>query len=162
MAIIVETKNFIVEAAARPHIDRLDGGHIRILPKDRVRDRTVLSLTRATELMVLSLVVGEAMEIALGRRGIEIGRINYQENGNWGVFKPDGPYLHIHVYGRSKSANVQRFGHALYLPKRETGFYDSFQPLNESDVSEIRKEIESIAKSEKYRDAIQLIDGEIG
>jgi diadenosine tetraphosphate (Ap4A) HIT family hydrolase len=104
MALIFESENFIVEAADRPHVDRLDGGHIRILPKARVRDRTQLSPDLAKELMKLTMIAGEAMEMALGRRGIDIGRINYQDNGNWGVFKPEGPYLHLHLYGRARSA----------------------------------------------------------
>jgi len=43
--------------------------------------------------MKLTMMVGEAMATALNRRGIDIGRINYQDNGNWGVFGPEGPYL---------------------------------------------------------------------
>jgi hypothetical protein len=101
--------------------------------------------------MKLTIIVGEAMEVALNRRGIDIGRINYQDNGNWGLFKPQGPYLHIHLYGRAKSAAVQKFGHALNLPRRETGFYDAFQALNDGDIEEIRMEIEKLVSSEKYR-----------
>lgn len=140
-----------MEAADRPHVDRLDGGHIRIIPKERVRDRTKLSSALAKELMKLSMVVGEAMEVALTRRGLDIGRINYQDNGNWGVFKPEGPYLHLHLYGRAKTARKQRFGEALYFPKRETGFYDYVQPLNEEDVQEIEKEIRRLIGTDKYQ-----------
>ncbi|NIS82749.1 MAG: hypothetical protein GTO14_21695 [Anaerolineales bacterium] len=152
MPFIFETPNFIVEAANRPHVDRIDGGHIRILPKVRVRDRTALSPALAKELMKLSMIVGGAMEVALNRRGIDIGRINYQDNGNWGVFKPEGPYLHLHLYGRSRSAKKQPFGEALYLPKRETGFYDDVQPLNDADILEIQKEIERLMSLDIYRD----------
>jgi len=140
-----------VEAADRPHIDRLDGGHIRIIPKETVRDRTKLSPALAKELMKLSMVVGAAMEVALTRRGLDIGRINYQDNGNWGVFKQEGPYLHLHLYGRAKTARTQRFGEALYLPKRETGFYDHVRPLNEEDVQEIEKEIRRLIGTDKYQ-----------
>jgi len=42
MALIFETPNFLVEAVDRPHIDRLDGGHIKITPKTRYRDRLEL------------------------------------------------------------------------------------------------------------------------
>lgn len=140
-----------MEAADRPHIDRLDGGHIRIIPKETVRDRTKLSPALAKELMKLSMVVGAAMEVALTRRGLDIGRINYQDNGNWGVFKQEGPYLHLHLYGRAKTARTQRFGEALYLPKRETGFYDHVRPLNEEDVQEIEKEIRRLIGTDKYQ-----------
>jgi diadenosine tetraphosphate (Ap4A) HIT family hydrolase len=150
-ALIYETGNFTVMAHDKPHVDRLDGGHIVIVPKVRVRDRTQLSPEQAKELMKLTMIVGEAMEIALNRRAIDIGRINYQDNGNWGVFRPEGPYLHVHLYGRAKSARIHRYGDALYLPHRETGFYDAFQPLNDGDVREIRNEIERIATTKKYQ-----------
>ena len=152
MAIIYESENYIVEAADRPHVDRLDGGHIRILPKVRVQDRTLLSPDLAKELMKLTMIVGKAMESALNRRGIDIGRINYQDNGNWGVFKPEGPYLHLHLYGRARSAKIQKFGDGLFLPDRDTGFYDAFQPLNDDDIVEIQAEIESVASIKKYQE----------
>lgn len=151
MAVIYETDDFTVISSEKPHVDRIDGGHIKIVPKVRVRDRTQLSPELAKELMKLTMVVGEAMVIGLNRRGIDVGRINYQDNGNWGVFNPEGPYLHVHLYGRAKSAKVQKYGDALYLPHRETGFYDSFQPLDHEDVQEIRKEIERLLLTPKYR-----------
>ncbi|MGE5108367.1 MAG: hypothetical protein ACM3H8_12530 [Sphingobacteriales bacterium] len=42
---------------------------------------------------------GEAMTIGLKNMGSDIGGINYQDNCNWGVFKPGGPYQHYHLYG---------------------------------------------------------------
>jgi len=152
MSQIYQTENFIVEAAEKPHITRTDGGHIRIFPKEKLVDRTQLTPQKAIELMRLTMVVGEAMSTALNRGGVDIGRINYQDNGNWTVFSPEGPYLHIHLYGRAKSAKIQKYGDACYFPQRSTGFYDTFEPLNEEDILEIRKEIEKIFKEEKYQD----------
>jgi len=138
---IYETDNFVVSAAKHPHIDRSDGGHIKITPKIRVCDRTALSPELAAELMLLTQVVGKAMITELNRRGVDVGRINYQENGNWGVFDPEGPYLHIHLYGRAKSAVTQEYGAALHLPHRETSFYDKLTPLDPMDIEAIREEI---------------------
>lgn len=149
---IFQTKNFIVEAIEKPHVSRTDGGHIKISPKVRLVDRTQLTPELAIELMRLTMIVGEAMATALNRRGVDIGRINYQDNGNWSVFKPEGPYLHIHLYGRAKSAKVHKWGDACYFPQRETGFYDSFEPLNDGDVEEIKKEIGEILQRDKYQD----------
>lgn len=149
--LIHETPHFRVLAQDKPHVDRADGGHIIILPKVRVKDRTCLSPLMAKELMKLTMIVGEAMATALNRRGIDIGRINYQDNGNWGVFKPEGPYLHIHLYGRAKSAKIQKYGEALHLPQRHTGFYDLFEPLNDGDIAEIRNEIERLFLTPKYQ-----------
>ncbi len=153
MTLIYETKNFIAEAFDTPHISREEGGHIRIVPKIRLVDRQSLSPGKAVELMRLTIIVGEAMKYAMKKRGVDIGRINYQENGNWGVFKPEGPYLHIHIYGRAKKAKKQKYGEAVYLPKRETGFYKGFKPLDEGDIGEIRKKILSLFKKSKYKDS---------
>lgn len=149
---IFQTVNFTVEAVEKPHVSRTDGGHIKIAPKVKLLDRTKLTPELAIELMRLTMVVGEAMATGLNRRGIDVGRINYQDNGNWSVFKPEGPYLHVHLYGRSKSAKTHKWGDACYFPHRETGFYDDFEPLNDGDIQEIRQEIETIFKQEKYQD----------
>lgn len=149
--LIHKTLNFRVLAHDRPHVDRADGGHIIILPKVRVKDRTCLSPPLAKELMKLTMIVGEAMATALNRCGIDVGRINYQDNGNWGVFKPEGPYLHIHLYGCAKSAKIQKYGEALHLPQRHTGFYNLFEPLNDGDIAEIRNEIERLFLTAKYQ-----------
>ena len=150
--LIWETENFTVESFETPHVSREDGGHIRIVHKARARDRTVLEPTQAIELMRLSMIVGEAMSLALNQRGIDIGRINYQDMGNWAVNLPAGPFLHIQVYGRAKSAKVQKWGDSVYLPHRRTGFYENFEPLNAEDVQEIKSEIARLFASEKYKD----------
>ncbi len=149
---IFQTKNFIVEAVEKPHVTRLDGGHIKITPKVKLLDRTQLSPELAIELIRLTMVAGEAMAKALNNRGIDVGRINYQDNGNWGVFNPEGPFLHIHLYGRAKSAKINKWGDAIFAGHRDTGFYDNFEPLNDGDIAEIKKEIELIFKGEKYQD----------
>ena len=150
MALIYETDNFIVEAPGQPLVTRSDGGHITITPKLRLSDRTLLSPNLSIELMYLTMLVGEAMTTGLINRGIDIGRINYQDNGNWGVFKPEGPYLHYHLYGRAKSAKIHKYGEACYFPFRETGFYDQFEPLNADDIAEIKKQIIALLNSGKY------------
>lgn len=151
MKVIYETANFIVEEMDKPHIDRKDGGHLRIVPKIRVEDRTQLTSTLAKELMKLTMVVGETMKKVMNKHGVDIGRINYQENGNWSVLKPKGSYLAIHLYGRAKSAKIQKYGDSLNFPHMETGFYDNNKPLTENDLEEIKKEIERLLKSEKYK-----------
>src|SRR4051812_22969327 len=84
MAYIFETKNFNVEAPEKPLVSRLDGGHIRIGVKDTsITDRTKLDPLVAVELMRLTMLVGQAMETALIKRGIPIVKINYQDMGNW-------------------------------------------------------------------------------
>ncbi len=151
MALVYQTENFIVEAVEKPHITRTDGGHLKIYPKSKIVDRTKLSPKLAIQLMRLTMLIGEAMTIALNNRGIDVGRINYQDNGNWSVLKPEGAYLHIHLYGRAKSAEFQKWGDACYFPHRETGFYDNFEPLNQDDVLEIQNQINILQSQDKYQ-----------
>jgi diadenosine tetraphosphate (Ap4A) HIT family hydrolase len=151
---ISETRNFIVEVPDFPLIDREDGGHLVIDPKLRVKDRQALSPEQAIELMRLTLIVGEAMTVALKSKDINIGRINYQDNGNWSVFNPEGPFLHIHLYGRATNAKTQRFGQSLYFPHKDEqpDFYSGVKPLNTEDAIAIRDEIEKLFALPKYSD----------
>lgn len=148
---VYETENFFIQAAVRPFIDRAEGGHMYVFPKVEVRDRTMLSPKLAVEYMKLSMVVGEALKSAMARRGVTIGLVNYQDMGNWGVFKPEGPTLHMQIYGRATTATIQKYGDAVQLPHRETGFYDTFKPLNDEDIKEIKADIEALLRSDKYK-----------
>lgn len=150
MALIYETDNFILETREKPFVDRLEGGHIRIWSKLKVSDRTQLTPKQATEYMKLSMLAGEAMTTVLKKEGIAIGIVNYQEMGNWSVFKPEGVIMHMHIFGRAKTAIKQKYGEAVLLPQRETGFYDEFEPLNDKDIEEIKKEIEYLLTTDKY------------
>lgn len=80
--ILYESQYYSVIVPNKPLIDRLDGGHVMIYPKTPVKDRTLLSPAQAIELMKLSMIVGEAMETGLNKRGIDVVRINYQDMGN--------------------------------------------------------------------------------
>lgn len=71
--------------------------------------------------------------------------------GNWSVFKPEGPSVHMQIYGRATTARIQKYGDAVQLPHRETGFYDSFKPLDEEDIKEIKADIEKLLQSDKYK-----------
>jgi len=154
MALIFETESYTIEAEDHPLIDRNDGGHITVSPKIRVSERQQLTATLAIELMKLTIVVGEAMMTALNRRGVDIGRINYQDNGNWGVFKPEGPYLHYHLYGRAKSAKIQKYGEACHFPHKNTHpqLYENLKSLDNGDIQEIKKEIIRLLRLKKYKD----------
>jgi len=154
MVLIHESEEFLVEAVDKPHVDRDDGGHIKIHPKIRTLDRQHLSPKQAIELMRLTVVVGQAMTKVMNDHGVDIGRINYQDNGNWTVLKPEGSYLHIHLYGRAKSAKIQRYGQACHFPHKEEQpeFYANLKPLTEEDVISIRKEIENLFKEENFSD----------
>ena len=154
MAHIFESRNFDIQSEEYPLVDRNDGGHITINPKVKISTRQQLSAELAIELMRLTIVVGEAMTIVMNMRGVDIERINYQDNGNWSVFKPEGPLLHIHLYGRARSAIYQKYGQSLYFPhKDENGdFYKNLSPLTNEDVLAMREQIVVLFKREKYSD----------
>lgn len=153
MAIIFETKNFIVESHEKPFVSRNDGGHIRIKVKDlSITDRTKLNPEQAIELMRLTMIVGDAFETAMNKRGIPVVKINYQDMGNWAAKTNTQPFLHVHVFGRSKDAVKQSWPESVYLPDRGTGFYEGFESLNEDDRTEILTQIELVSKENKYSD----------
>jgi hypothetical protein len=94
------------------------------------------------------MLAGEAMQRVLPERGIDIGRINYQDNGNW------RHELHVHLYGRAKSAKVQKWGTFLQLPPTREAFakkMGQLERLNEEDIAAVRVEIERLLTTEKYR-----------
>ncbi len=152
MTVIFETDDFTVKSRDKPHITRKDGGHITIAPKTHYCTRQDLTPYQAIELMRLTTVVGKAMTVVLNRRGVDIGRINYQDNGNWSVFSPEGPALHIHLYGRAKSATIQKYGQALYFPhiEEQPEFYEKNEPLTPEDISEIQGEIAALLNDRRY------------
>ena len=149
MTIVYESTHFQMVVPERPHVTRGDGGHLIINPKVAVEDRTKLTREQAIELVKLTMVTGEAMKTVLTRRGIPIGRINYQDNGNW------RHELHVHLYGRSRNATLQPWGTFLQLPPTREAFnarMANLEPLNADDVRELKAEIERLLATEKYRE----------
>jgi hypothetical protein len=72
--------------------------------------------------------------------------------GNWAQKTNTKPFLHIHVFGRANNAVKQIWPESVYLPDRGTGFYDGFEPLNNNDIEEIKKQIGLVLKEEKYNE----------
>ena len=149
MPLIYETPNFTISTPDQPHVSRGDGGHMIINPKVTVEDRTHLSRALAIELMKLTMVAGEAMKTVMTRNGIDIGRINYQDNGNW------RHELHIHLYGRARGATLQTYCHPLALPPTAQAFKEqmgNLEPLHQDDIAELKAEIARLLGTDKYRD----------
>ncbi len=57
----------------------------------------------------------------------------------------------MQIYGRATTATIQKYGDAIQLPHRETGFYDNFKPLSADDIKELKTDIEKLLQSEKYK-----------
>lgn len=149
MTIVYEAQHFVLRTLDQPHVSREDGGHIVIDPKVAVEDRTKLSREQAIELVKLTMAGGEAMKTVLSRKGVDIGRINYQDNGNW------RPELHVHLYGRARGATLQPYGHALAFPPTREAFRNTMgnlEPLHAEDIAALRDEIARLLASDRYRD----------
>lgn len=130
--LIVQTDNFTLESHEKPEVSRTDGGHLVINPKTPVTDRTELPPKHVIELALLTNVAGSAFRDGMMERGIELGRINYQDNGNW------RQELHVHLYGRAVSAAYQTYGEPIKAARRPED-KSVQEPLNAADIAAIRK-----------------------
>ena len=149
MPLVLDSRHFTILAPEHPHVSRGDGGHLIINPRVAVEDRTKLTREQAIELVKLTMVAGEAMKTVLTRKGIDIGRVNYQDNGNW------RHELHVHIYGRARGATIQTWGHPLSFPptaQAQKELAGTLEPLNDGDVTELRAEMTRLLATEKYRD----------
>lgn len=155
---ILDTEDFIVTAYDEPHHSRENGGHVVITPKLHFVHRTELPLDLAAKLMHLTMIVGEATTTVMKAKGLDVVRINYQDNGNWAYKQPQKePQLHIHLYIRTtdekhpdNDPRFQAFPDALVFPDRATGYYNSFVSLTDQDCLDIRDEINKLLSTPKY------------
>jgi diadenosine tetraphosphate (Ap4A) HIT family hydrolase len=132
--IIAQTKNFILESHSAPEVSRTDGGHLVINPKVTIEDRTLLPVDQVIELALFTNIAGQAMKLGLASRDIIIGRINYQDNGNW---KPE---LHIHLYGRAINATYHIYGEPIKAARiLEEKIVQT--PLSNEDCAAIRTKL---------------------
>ena len=149
MPLVLESRHFTITAPERPHVSRRDGGHLIINPRKTVEDRTQLDREQAVELVKLTMIAGEAMKTVLSRKGIDIGRINYQDNGNW------RHELHVHLYGRARSGTIQKWGQPLSFPPTAAAQKEldgKLEPLSTEDVAELQAEMSRLLATDKYRD----------
>ena len=141
--LIIKTDNFILKSHPAPEVSRSDGGHLVINPKTIVEDRTFLNTDQVIELALLTNIAGKAMKDGLQERGIKLGRINYQDNGNW---KPE---LHVHLYGRALDAKYQVYGEPIKVARKLEGKVVREQ-LTEEDCEAIRNKVVAYAKETGY------------
>lgn len=128
------------------HIDRRDGGHLRIYPtRENVHGFAELNFEELQALgMAIRLSIG-ALEYALAQNGIPIGHVNVQVNGNWSILYGKGkPLFCVHIYGRSEDSVKQPYGEALRFPapRKHPEFYENNEPVNEKDISLMREYIQ--------------------
>lgn len=150
--IVYEDKYFKVVSPEYPLNCRKDGGHLVLLKKDPVKDRSDLSWQEAIDFMRITMMVGRAMYEIL-----EVERMNYEDLGNWGVTKPTGSDMHLHFFGRANEQLHQiRGGHMMIYPEGHKIYQGHLNPLNEEETTSLTAAIEEIAKEEKYRKMAEL------
>lgn len=146
--ILLESHNFYIKVPMKPHIPKEDGGHIYIEPKIRHLDRFDLTKEESLELSFLEIVAGRALMEEMNSQGIQIYRINFQDNGNWPFLRGEEPKFHVHIYGRAVNEKKQEFGQALYFPDQYSEFYNDILGLNEEDINNIKERIVSLADTD--------------
>jgi diadenosine tetraphosphate (Ap4A) HIT family hydrolase len=143
---LYEDKYFAVISPAFPLNSREDGGHLILIKKDKVSDRSDLTMQEAIDFMRISMIVGKAMYNIL-----KIERMNYEDLGNWSIDEPDGAKMHLHFFGRAKIQIHQIRGHHIFLyPKDHNIYKGHLNPLNIKEIDSLKIEIENISKEEKY------------
>lgn len=153
--VIFEAEHFTVERQPQPLVCRTEGGHIKIFPKNRnISERRDLSPKEAVEFIKLSILAGEALQLAMNEQGVPVVKINYADSGNWAYKEHERPTLHLHIMGRASDAIIQKYPEALYFPDYGTGFYDAFQPLTDDDMTKVKKHIIDLLAQPTFTDPV--------
>lgn len=97
---VYEDRFFEVIAPESPLNCRDDGGHLILIKKEPVTDRSDLTHQEAVDFMRISMAVGRAMYDVL-----QVERMNYEDLGNWSVDERGGPKMHLHFFWKSKRAS---------------------------------------------------------
>ena len=143
---VYEDRYFQVVVPDFPLNCRDDGGHLVVVKKIPVSDRSDLTYQESIAFMRISMVVGRAMYDVLG-----IERMNYEDLGNWGVDDPGGAKMHLHLFGRSHKQIHQIRGHHMFLyPKDHPIYKGHLKALSEADEAQLRARIGELLTEEKY------------
>ena len=151
---VYEDRYFQVVAPELPLNCRDDGGHMVIVKKEPVTDRSDLTWQEAVAFMRISMAAGKAMYDVLG-----IERMNYEDLGNWGLDDPGGAKMHLHLFGRSRAQIHQIRGqHISLFPKDHPIYQGHLKPLTENDLAHLRERISEILTGPKYTKMAQLAE----
>jgi len=149
---VYEDRYFQVVGPELPLNCRDDGGHLVVVKKEQVTDRSDLSWQEAIAFMRISMAAGKAMYDVLG-----IERMNYEDLGNWGLDDPGGAKMHLHLFGRAHKQIHQIRGHHMFLyPQGHPIYQGHLKPLTENDLAQIRTRIAEILTEPKYLKMAEL------
>ena len=151
---VYEDRYFEVISPENPFNCRDDGGHLILIKKDKVTDRSDLTYQEAIDFMRISMAVGKAMYEVLG-----IERMNYEDLGNWGVDDPGGAKMHLHFLGRAKEQTHQIRGHHMFLfPKGHKIYQGHIKSLSDEQLDGLRTNIAEILTGPKYTKMAELAE----
>ncbi|MBI4763629.1 MAG: hypothetical protein HY787_03370 [Deltaproteobacteria bacterium] len=149
---VYEDKYFMVISPEFPLNCRDDGGHLILIKKEKVSDRSDMTYQEAIDFMRISMAVGKSMYQVLG-----IERMNYEDLGNWGIDDPGGAKMHLHFMGRAKEQTHQIRGQHLSLfPKGHKIYQGHLKPLSDEQLDSLRKRIAEILSELKYKKMAEL------
>jgi diadenosine tetraphosphate (Ap4A) HIT family hydrolase len=144
---VYDDKYFRVVAPELPLNSREDGGHLILLKKLAVSDRSDLTYQEAIDFMRITMIVGRAMYDVL-----PIERMNYEDLGNWSLDAPGGAKMHLHFFGRAREQIHQIRGQHIFLyPKDHNIYKGHLEPLDDGDLQRLRARIAELADEPKYR-----------
>ena len=123
----------------RLHIPKHEGGHLIIVPKRVIPERSMLTVTECIEIHLYSVVGGVILRKLFGASWI-----NYQENGNWSLGLNSPQHLHLHIYGRCKVSETQPYGEALRFPLRNQLDSFGFAGYTDEEIIKCRNMANSI------------------
>ncbi len=151
---VYEDRYFQVVVPESPLNCREDGGHLVVIKKIPVTDRSDMSYQESIAFMRISMVAGKAMYDVL-----RIERMNYEDLGNWGLDDPGGPKMHLHLFGRSREQIHQIRGHHMFLyPKDHSIYKGHLKALTEADLAGLRARINELLDEPKYVKMAELAE----
>jgi diadenosine tetraphosphate (Ap4A) HIT family hydrolase len=152
--LIYEDRYYQVVAPEFPLNCREDGGHLVVVKKEPVTDRSDLTYQEAIAFMRISMAAGRAMYDVL-----DIERMNYEDLGNWGLDDPGGAKMHLHLFGRSREQIHQIRGqHISLYPKDHPIYKGHLKALHEDDLARLRVRIGEILVDPKYAMMAELAE----
>ena len=152
--VVYEDRYFQVGAPELPLNCREDGGHLVVVKKEPVTDRSDLTYQEAIAFMRISMAAGKAMYDILG-----LERMNYEDLGNWGLDDPGGAKMHLHLFGRSQQQIHQIRGQHMFLyPKDHPIYKGHLKALTEDDLVRLRARIGEILTEPKYARMAELAE----
>jgi len=143
---IYEDRYFRIVSPGFPLNCRNDGGHLVLIKKEPVTDRSDMTWQEAIAFMRISMAVGRAMYDVLG-----IERMNYEDLGNWGIDDPGRAKMHLHFFGRAREQVHQVRGqHIALFPKGHPIYEGHLLPFGEEELARLAARIGEILLDGKY------------